>query len=198
MSSKNLSGKTPTWTLQTEDGSTAVDFDVFLEMEFVSQNQVAVEPIEQGSFADYNKHDSPKEITVTLACTKIYSEQQPVLETLDKLAASVQKVSLITPSSEYKNLNIEGYGYARKEDSGAGMLVIELKLIEIREVEVKETAVVATNEKPKAKPITKAQTKNPSNTSTTKTGRTQSKAPRKTVARSIGDKCRGFLGMGKK
>lgn len=197
MSSVNLSEKTPTWTLQTEDGSTAVDFDVFLEMEFVNQNQVAVEPIEQGSFADYNKHDSPKELTVTLACTKTYPEQQPVLEALDKLAASVQKISLITPSSEYKSLNLEGYGYARKEDSGAGMLVVELKLIEIREVEVKETTVVA-SEKPKAKPITKAQAKNPSNTSTAKTGRTQTKAPRKTVARSIGDKCRGFLGMGKK
>lgn len=189
----NFADKTPTWTLQNEDGKTSVDFDVFLEMEFVSQNQVAVEPVEQGSFADYNKHDSPKEIAVSLACTKAYSEQQPVLETLEKLASSTQKVSLITPASEYKSLNIEGYGYTRKEDAGSGMLVVELKLIEIREVEVKETVVASEKPKTAGKPITKQQTKNPSNASTAKTGRTQTKQPRKTVARSWGDKARSWL-----
>lgn len=168
----------PTWTLQSEGGGTAVNFDVFLSMDFSGENQVAHEPIEQGGFASYNKQDSPKEIAVELACTGLYMTQQPVLETLDKLAASVQKLSLVTPAAEYKNLNLESYSYARKDDGGAGMLVVELKLVEVREVEVKKKTTAS--EKPKSegkkgKPIEKS--KNPSNDSKAKTGRTQTTKP---------------------
>lgn len=185
--------KAPTWTLQDEGGETAVEFDVFLDMDFAGQNAVAHEPIEQGGFASYNKQDSPKEIAVTLACTKMYMSQQPVLENLDKLASGIQKLSLATPSSEYKNLNLEGYTYRRTEDAGAGMLVVELKLVEIREVETKKKTTAS--EKPKSegkqgKPIEKA--KNPSNDSKAKTGRTQTKEPRRAVLKGAMDKVRSI------
>lgn len=101
-----LLGLAPVWTLQNEGGGTAVDFDVFLGIDFSGDNQVAHEPIEQGGFASYNKQNTPKEISVELACTKMYFSQQPVLENIDKLASGVQKLSLVTPSSEYKNLNL--------------------------------------------------------------------------------------------
>ena len=171
----------PTWTLQNEGGGTAVEFDVFIDMDFSGENQVAHEPIEQGGFASYNKQDSPKEITVTLACTKMYMSQQPVLENIDKLASGTQKLSLITPASEYKNLNIESYSYRRTEDAGAGMLAVELKLVEVREVETKKKTTAT--EKPKSqnsKPIEKS--KNPSNNSKVKTGRTQTKEPYTSLA----------------
>ena len=168
----------PTWTLQSEGGGTAVEFDVFLDMDFAGANAVAHEPIEQGGFASYNKQDTPKEISVTLACTKLYVAQQPVLEAIDKLAAGTQKLSLITPAAEYKNLNIESYSYARRDDAGAGMLVVELKLVEIREVETKKKTTASQNPKSEGKqgkPIEKS--KNPSNDSKAKTGRTQTKQP---------------------
>ena len=178
-----LLGLAPVWTLQDEGGGTAVDFDVFLSMDFAGQNAVAHEPIEQGGFASYNKQDTPQEFTVELACTKMYFNQQPVLENIDKLAKGIQKLSLVTPSSEYKNLNLEGYSYRRTEDAGAGMLVVELKLVEIREVETKKKTTAS--EKPKSegkqgKPIQKA--KEPSHDSTAKTGRTQTKEPYRSLA----------------
>ena len=170
--------KAPTWTLQADGGGTAVDFNVFLDMDFTGDNSVAHEPIEQGGFASYNKQDSPKEITVNLACTGLYMTQQPVLESIDKLASGIEKLSLVTPASEYKNLNLEGYSYRRTEDAGAGMLVVELKLVEIREVEVKKKTTASESPKSEGKqgkPIEKA--KNPSHDSTAKTGRTQTKQP---------------------
>lgn len=173
----------PTWTIQDEGGGTAVNFDVFLSMDFAGQNSVAHEPIEQGGFASYNKQDSPKEITVSLACTKMYMSQQPVLENLDKLAHGIQKLSLVTPSSEYKNLNLEGYSYRRTEDAGAGMLVVELKLVEVREVEIKKKTTASESPKSEGKqgkPIDKP--KNPSNASKAKTGRTQTKEPYTSLA----------------
>lgn len=183
----------PVWTLQSEGGGTAVDFDVFLGMDFSGANAVAHEPIEQGGFASYNKQDTPKEITVELACTKMYFNQQPVLAAIDKLASGTQKISLVTPSSEYKNLNLESYSYIRKEDSGAGMLAVELKLVEIREVEVKKKTTASENPKSEGKegkPID--QGKNPSNESKVKTGRTQTKEPKRSVLKTGMDKIRGI------
>ena len=178
--------KAPTWTLQADGGGTAVEFDVFLDMEFTGDNAVAHEPIEEGGFASYNKQDTPKEINVTLACTKMYMSQQPVLENIDKLASGIQKLSLVTPASEHKNLNLEGYSYRRTEDAGAGMLVVELKLIEVREVEIKKKTTASESPKSEGKagkPIEKA--KNPSHDSTAKTGRTQTKEPYTSLAYKI-------------
>lgn len=183
-----LLGLAPVWTLQNEGGGTAVDFDVFLGIDFSGDNQVAHEPVEQGGFASYNKQNTPKEISVELACTKMYFNQQPVLENIDKLASGVQKLSLVTPSSEYKNLNLESYSYRRTEDAGAGMLVVELKLVEVREVETKKKTTASESPKSEGKegkPIEKA--KEPSHDSTKKTGRTQTKEPRRSILRGGGD-----------
>jgi len=181
-----LLGLAPVWTLQDEGGGNAVDFDVFLGIDFSGDNQVAHEPIEEGGFASYNKQNTPKEITVELASTKMYFNQQPVLESIDKLASGTQKLSLVTPSSEYKNLNLESYSYRRTDDAGAGMLVVELKLIEIREVEVKKKTTASESPKSEnSKPVEKA--KNPSHDSTKKTGRTQTKEPKRSILRGGGD-----------
>lgn len=165
----------PVWTLQAEGGGGAIDFDVFIEMDCQAEDMVASEPIEKGSFASYNKQAGPKEMSVVLACTKDYASQQAVLSTLDALASGTQKVSLVTPASEYKSLNIQSYSYARKADGGVQMLVVELKLVEVREVETKmKTAASQT-----ALPITKEQAKNPSNATKAKTGKTQAQEPPK-------------------
>lgn len=56
------------------------------------------------------------------------------------------------------------------------MLVVELKLIEVREVEIKKKTTASESPKSQnSKPIEKA--KNPSHDSTKKTGRTQTKKP---------------------
>ena len=88
-----LLGLAPVWTLQNEGGGTAVDFDVFLGVDFSGDNQVAHEPIEEGGFASYNTQNTPKEITVELASTKMYFNQQPVLEAIDKLASALSRAA---------------------------------------------------------------------------------------------------------
>ena len=157
----------PVWTLQADGGGASVDFDVFLEMTLDAEDLVASEPIEKGSFASYNRQSSPLEIEVLLACTKSYAEQQPVLDTLEKLASGTQKVALVTPAQEYKNLALQSYSYARKSDGGAQMLVVELKLVEVREVDTK-VKTAASQSAPK----------NPSNASPAKTGKTQAQKPK--------------------
>lgn len=164
----------PVWTLAAMGGGTAIDFDSFLQMEAKAENSVAYEQLEKGSFAAYNKQASPMEIRCVLASTKSYGLQQDMLEGLDALCKGTELVSLITPSQEYPNLNLESYNYSRTETGGAALLTVELRLVEIRQVESAATTQVATQEQPK---ISQGQSKEASNVDTKDTGKTQAKKP---------------------
>ena len=172
----------PVWTLQADGGGASIDFDVFVEMEFDAEDLVASEPLEKGSFASYNRQSSPMELSVVLACTRPYAEQQAVLDSLEKLASGTQKVALVTPAQEYKNLALQAYSYARKDDGGAQMLMVELKLVEVREVDTKVKTASSISAP-----------KNPANASKVKTGKTQPQAP-KAKRRSWLRSARDYLG----
>ena len=167
-----FTGYNPVWTLASEDGGDAVNFDVFCEMECKGENQVAYEPLEKGSFAAYNKQASPLQLRVVLAMTGDPSVQQAALERIEELCSGTELVSLITPQQEYASLNIESYNYRRNETSGASMLTVELMLVEIRQVESAATTKATQSE---SKPISSANAKNPSNTTKVSTGQTQTK-----------------------
>lgn len=162
----------PVWTLATEDGGDAISFDVFCEMECKGENQVAHEPLEQGSFASYNKQASPLEIRVVLAMTGDPASQQEALDRIDELCEGTELVSLITPQQEYQSLNLESYSYRRNETSGASMLTVELALVEIRQVE--SAATTMATQSPTSK-ISAGNAKEKSNTSKVNTGKTQTK-----------------------
>lgn len=177
----------PVWTLAMENGGDAISFDVFCEMECKGENQVAYEPLEQGSFAAYNKQSSPLELRVVLAMTGDPSAQQEALDRIDDLCESTELLSLITPQQEYSNLNLESYSYRRNEANGASMLTVELMLIEIRQVESAATT--------QSTAISSSNAKNASNSSKVNTGKTQAKPPRKSVAKTGGDAIRKYAGM---
>lgn len=166
----------PIWTIATI-GGIALNFDVFCEMEVKAENSVAYEQLEKGSFAAYNKQASPMEIRCVLASSKAYYQQQDMLAALDQLCEGTDLVSLITPAQEYQNLNLESYNYRRTETNGAALLTVELRLVEIRQVESAATTQVV-EEKPK---ITQSSSKNPSNADTQDTGKTQTKQPHNSV-----------------
>ena len=172
----------PTWTLVNEGGNKAIDFDVFLDVEVKGENQVAYEQLEKGSFAAYNKQASPLEIRINLAMTKPYAEQQSVLDALEELCGGTELVSLITPAQEYDSLNLESYNYRRTETNNSAMLAVELRLVEIRQVE--SSATTQATEQPEPK-LSASKTKNPSNASDQNTGKTQAKKPPVSVAKDI-------------
>lgn len=167
-----FSAYNPVWTLASENGGDAVSFDVFCEMECKGENQVAHEPLEQGSFAAYNKQASPLEFRVVLAMTGDAATQQEALERIEELCNGTELVSLITPQQEYDSLNLESYSYRRNETTGASMLTVEMMLVEIRQVE-SAASTMATQSENNGKTISAANAKEASNSSKVDTGKTQ-------------------------
>lgn len=150
------------WTLMQE-GRTLITFTSMLEAHVQSDSAVPEEALEQGSFAAYNRTQYSDVFRVRLAIEGDASELQQAQETLKKLKSGTDTFSLVTPDYEHENLTLESYDYMRNQRQGNGLLIVDMRIKEIREVQT-GTATLTT-----------AQCKNASNASKQKTGRTQTK-----------------------
>ena len=122
------------WSLLDENGGTAVNFTSFIDIAYNNEGQVLTYPVEEGSFANYNKLESPLDIHVNLAAQGTESDFEYILSRLDEYKRQAVKLSVSTPARVYENMTLKGYSYKRGKDSGAGMLNVELALVEVREV----------------------------------------------------------------
>lgn len=154
--------------VDSETSLSAFDFNALIQFEVRAEGMVVSSPIEQGSFASYNKVDSPNYIEVQLAKQGTDDVLQASLKTLDELQTTASKVNFVTPVTEYENYTLESYDFSMSHRDGLGVLYIRLHLIEIREVSPQYTD---------SKAISTANAKNPANASTTDRGKTQAKTP---------------------
>ncbi|OUO94808.1 phage baseplate protein [Cloacibacillus sp. An23] len=175
------------WTLMQE-GRTLITFTSMLETHVQSDSVVPEEALEQGSFAAYNRTQYSDVFRVRLAIEGDASELQQAQETLKKLKSGTDTFSLVTPDYEHENLTLESYDYMRNQRQGNGLLIVDMRIKEIREVQT-GTATLTTT-----------QCKNASNASKQKTGRTQPKEPsdktkesvdNRTMARALEDALTG-------
>lgn len=149
-----------------DTGLSVFDFDALIQFEVRAEGMVVSAPVEQGSFAAYNKVDSPNYIEVQLARQGTDDVLQASLKTLDELQTTASKVNFVTPVAEYENYTLESYDFSMSQRDGLGVLYIRLHLIEIREVTPQYTD---------SKSISSSNAKNAADSSTTDRGKTQAK-----------------------
>lgn len=154
--------------VDSETSLSAFDFDALIQFEVRAEGMVVSAPVEQGSFASYNKVDSPNYIEVQLAKQGTDDVLQASLKTLDELQTTASKVNFVTPVAEYENYTLESYDFSMSQRDGLGVLYIRLHLVEIREVAPQYTD---------SKAISTENAKNPADASTTDRGKTQAKTP---------------------
>lgn len=130
---------TSQWSLNNASGERVVQFTSFLSMDLRDEYTVVTGPVEEGSFASYNKVASPLEIDVSLGIEGDDATLDAALEALNQLTASTEILSLVTPESEYQNMNLESLSYRRRREDGLGVLWLDLKLIEVRQVKAQYT-----------------------------------------------------------
>ena len=90
-------GQPGNWSIFDKDGAKALDFDTFFSCSIKAENKISSNPVEKGSFADYNKVASPTAVSVVMGRTGKSDELAAFLEALDKLAESTDLVSIVTP-----------------------------------------------------------------------------------------------------
>lgn len=108
-------------------------------VDYVKEMRVSDFPIERGSFAQYNKVEMPGMPAVTLAFTGSESDRAEFLDAIDTACKSVDLYDVVTPEATYIQYSIEGYAYQRSAQRGATLLIVELRLKEIRQVSAQYT-----------------------------------------------------------
>lgn len=138
------------WIVKGENAS--VSFSSMIEFNANKASRLPDEPIEKGSFATYNRIIEPREITCRLAVKGDVSALQNAIDRLTDLSENDEKLSLVTPEQSYKNMMLESFEYRRDSHNGRGVLYVDLRFKEVREVATAQTTT-AVDEPEAAEPI---------------------------------------------
>ena len=117
----------------------AVDFNSMQEFSAEKSSRLPDEPIEKGSFATYNRIIEPRAITCRLSIEGSASKLQSAIDRLTDLCENDEKITLTTPEQSYPNMMLESFDYRRDAMNGRGVLYVDLRFKEIREVASQQT-----------------------------------------------------------
>lgn len=159
------------WCLVSEHGGPVVNFTSFLELDVQNQGKVLSYPVEQGSFASYNKAEEAADLLVKLGSQGLPYKHEVIISTLKKFQREAVKLSVISPFNFWPSMTLESFSHSHKREAGATMLVVDLRLIEVREVVSQTTNVTITKPRNptsaptknggKVQPVTEAEAKAP-------------------------------------
>lgn len=122
------------WRIISEQGGDAVNFSSMLEFSVNAGGSALTTPIEEGSFATYNKIQSPLDISLQLAVDGDAYAQQAAVDRLEEMRNGLEKVALSTPYEYYDSLTIDSFSHRRAQGLANHALVADLHLVEVREV----------------------------------------------------------------
>jgi hypothetical protein len=122
----------PKWGLFL-NGKTVAEADSVRSIEFRQDSKLSDYPVQKGAFESYNKVASPFDARLQFTKGGTTSDRAKFLDAIDKAANSLDLYDVTTPEKVYKGANIQRYDYHRTADSGAGLLTVDLWLVEVRE-----------------------------------------------------------------
>lgn len=159
------------YTVAGENGTPIISFKSLLKAEYKSAGSVIWEPIEQNSFASYNKTTEPREFHFEVALQFPGNDFYEAISKLEELKKGTEQFSFVTPYIVFNNLTLEGY--STTFETFTSMMVIELDCKEVIEVEQGYTKVEVND----ATPIGSGDAQNPDNATTSDTGITGGQSP---------------------
>lgn len=158
---------THSYTIADESGNPIIGFKSMLKAEYKSGGKTVFEPIEENSFATYNKTTEPREFGFQLALQAPNQNFGSILGKLEELKKGTDLFTFITPFNSYSDLTLEGYSTVF--ETTTSMIIVDLQCKEVIQVSQGYTNVTVND----PTPIDSGDAKNPDNASTSDTGMTQ-------------------------
>ncbi|HEY6030514.1 MAG TPA: hypothetical protein VIU44_08125 [Gaiellaceae bacterium] len=124
-------GLVPVWGIY-RGGRPVITADTIVGFEFKREWAIADYPVEQGSFASYDKVATPYVSRVQFAAGGDAENRQLMLDSLDAIAGDLQLYDVVTPERVYRSANVQRYDYRRAAQKGVGLLVVDVYLQEVR------------------------------------------------------------------
>lgn len=122
-----------TWGLYKADG-TLIQADSVVSLDFKGLSKVSEVPLQNGSFAAYNKVQMPDLESLRLIKTGSDATRGQFLSAIDAAKKSTDLYYIVTPEKTYIDITIEEYDYKRTAQDGVSMLVVDIRFKQIRQV----------------------------------------------------------------
>lgn len=121
------------WGLYNAAGIAIVADSVF-SVDFKAESKVTEVPLQRGGFAQYNKVMMPEQEIIRLVKTGSDESRNAFLRAIDEAQKSTDLYHVVTPERIYLDANIEAYDYRRTSSEGVSMLIVDIRLKQIRQV----------------------------------------------------------------
>jgi len=162
----------PPWGIYLNN-NIVVEPDTFLSFGYGREWDLSTYPLEKGAFETFNKVETPFRTLIRMAAGGALANRQAFLASVDAIAGTLELYDVVTPEKTYTSVNVQKLEVLNRTNShGAAMLVVELRLLEIR-------VTGAT---------TFASTKTPGGASAVNGGTVQTQAPDSAAAATFNDR----------
>jgi len=109
----------PQWGVFDQDNNLAVQPDSILDFTHRTRSEIANFPIQDGSFASYNKVVLPFEIILRFTKGGSQDDRTQFLADIETLYQSIDLYTVMTPERVYEDVNLEYYEIVRRGSKGA-------------------------------------------------------------------------------
>lgn len=127
-----LGSVSPAWGIFL-DGAPAFDFESTVKFDFGKDWMISDYPVEAGSFQSYDKVEEPFDVRVTMTSAGDPIARQQFLQEVLTAAATLNLYDVVTPDAVFQNCNIRHVDYQQRSDSGVGLIIMNIYLIQIRQ-----------------------------------------------------------------
>lgn len=131
-----IGADSPQWGIFTGSGAAVAIADSVVSLDYRNGSRVSDYPVEQGAFASYNKVADPYSVRVRLVRGGTEQDRSDFIAAIEAAAATLDLFEVRTPEMVYPSANIDGFDYRRETVSGAGKIIAEVRLREIRQPDV--------------------------------------------------------------
>lgn len=121
------------WGLYKTGGGLALYPDNIAAVGFRGEHRIADYPIEQGGFETYDKVALPFEATIRMTKGGTLAERDEFIADVQRIRGDREIYHVSTPEASYLRVNVADVQFDRSQESGAGLIVVDMHLREIRQ-----------------------------------------------------------------
>jgi hypothetical protein len=121
------------WGIYAVGGGLAIQPDNIVAVGFRGEYRIADYPIEQGGFETYDKVALPFEASVRMTKGGTLADRDAFIADLQAMREDREIYHVSTPEASYLNVNIADVQIDRSQESGAGLIIADIHLREIRQ-----------------------------------------------------------------
>lgn len=122
-----------TWGVFDDAGDPIAEYTSLVSFDIRSDARVADYPVENGSFASFNKVDEPDNVQVMLSCDGDTTRRNNFQRTMLAARKSLTLYTVLTETGTYHNCNLVGLTWAHGTDNGATVVKAYCEFREIRQ-----------------------------------------------------------------